>query len=57
MEVNLFVQDLLKTCKKRFIYLALADPQKVFKQHLIKKEEQTSYWKICSVHFDEVSTM
>ena len=41
---------------KGFVYLALADPQKFFKQHLIKKEEQTSYSKIYSVHFGEVST-
>ena len=42
---------------KGFIYLALADPQKIFKQHLIKKEEQISYSKIHSVHFGEASTM
>ena len=42
---------------KRFIYSALADAQKFFKQHLIKKEEQTSYVKIYSVHFGKVSTM
>ena len=42
---------------KGFIHLALADPQEFFKQHLIKKEEQPSYWKIYSVHFGEVSTL
>ena len=34
----------------------MPDPQKFFKQHLIKKEEEISYLKINSVHFGEVST-
>ena len=33
----------------------LEDPQEFFKQYLIKNEEQTSYEKIYSMHFGEVS--
>ena len=31
------------------INLALTDPEEFFKQHLIKKEEQPSYWKMKSM--------
>jgi len=43
--------------KKGLINLAVASPQKFFKQHLIKNEEQPFFLKIYSAHFDEVSTM
>ena len=42
---------------KELANLALADPQEFFKKHLIKNEEQPSFSKIYSAHFDEVSTM
>jgi hypothetical protein len=42
---------------KGLIYLALADPQEFFKQHLIKNEEQPYFGKLNSVHFGGVSTM
>ena len=42
---------------KGLINLALTDPEDFSKQHLIKREEQPSYWKIGSVYFDEVSTL
>ena len=42
---------------KGFIRLALGPPQDFFKQHLIKNEEQPSFWKIYSAHFGKVSTL
>ena len=44
-------------CSKGLIWLALTDPQEFPLQHLIKKEEQPSYWKRYSVYFGEVSSM
>ena len=41
---------------KGLINLAMADPQEIFKQHLIKKEEQPSFSKRYSAYFGEVST-
>ena len=49
-EKSYFFQD------KELINLALADPHEIFKQHLIKNEEQSSFWKRYSAHFGEVST-
>ena len=37
--------------------LAIADPQDICKQNLIKKEEQPFFSKIYSAHFGEVSTL
>ena len=34
----------------------MAGPQEIFKQHLIKNEEQPSFSKMYSAHFGEVST-
>ena len=42
---------------KGLINLAMVGPQEIFKQHLIKKEEQPFFSKIYSAHFGEVSTM
>jgi len=39
------------------INLALTDLQELFKQHLIKREEQLLYWKIYSTYFGEVATL
>ncbi len=50
----------LKCCKnliKGLIYLALADPQELFQQHLMKNEEQPSFGKRYSVHFGEESAL
>ena len=55
--VCLFFTKYCRNIGKEFVYLALADPQKFFKQRLIKKEEQISYLKIYSVYFGEVSAM
>ena len=42
---------------KGLINLAMAGHQEIFKQHLIKNEEQPSFLKRYSAIFDEVSTM
>lgn len=42
---------------KGLIYLALADPQEFFQQHLMKKEEQPSFGERYSVHFGEESAL
>ena len=57
LERHPFMRLPIKVILKGFIYLAMADPQEFFKQHLIKKEKQTPYRKIYSVHCGEVSTM
>ena len=40
----LFFQNISEVFVKGLIWLALTDPQEFPPQHLIKKEEQTSYW-------------
>ena len=42
---------------KGLINLAVAGTQEIFKQHLIKKEEQPSFSKRYSAYFGEVTTM
>ena len=42
---------------KRLIYLWYANPQEVFKQHLIKNEGEPSFAKIYSANFGEVLTL
>ena len=43
--------------RKGLIYLALADPQEFFQQHLMKNEEQPSFGKRYSMYFGEESAM
>ena len=42
---------------KGLIKVAMAGPQEIFKQHLIKNEEQPSFLKRYSSHFGEISAM
>ena len=54
---NIFWQPEKNQWKKGLINLAMAGPQEIFKQHLIKNEEQPSFSKRYSAHFGEVSTI
>ena len=55
---NCFSQEPSRSeCLKGLIYLALSDPQELFQQHLMIKEEQPSFGKRYSVHFGEESAM